>query len=73
MKKVIRRNSLEEKNRKYGKWSVAAQIVTVVEFLVRMCRLVKTSENKPRKNDQSPGYDRGDISELLGKDGLFSR
>lgn len=42
MKKVIRRNSLEEKNRKYGEMEYcAAQIVTVVEFLVRMCRLVE--------------------------------
>lgn len=52
----------------------AAQIVTVVEFLVRMCRLVedqwKQTEEKWKPKIQ---FMIGDISELLGKDGLFSR
>lgn len=42
MKKVIRQNSFEEKNRKYGEMEYcAAQIVTVVKFLVRIYKLVE--------------------------------
>lgn len=39
-----------------------------------MCRLVEDQWKQTEENEaKDPVYDRGDISELLGKDGLFSR